>query len=167
MGARVLVGIISDTHGLVRDSALDAFARCSHILHAGDIGKAAVIARLNSVAPVVAIRGNVDQGSWAQPYPETRLLDYGGYRFFLIHDRNTLHLDLEAARVDIVVSGHSHQPRTERTGGCSLSTRGARDRGASSCQLVSLRLNCPPAEPENDWSSFRIRAMPKPSGAKG
>ena len=117
MGAKVLVGIISDTHGVVRDSALDAFARCSHILHAGDIGKAAVITRLNSVAPVVAIRGNVDQGSWAQPYPETRLLDYGGYRFFLIHDRNTLHLDLEAARVDIVVSGHSHQPRTERTGG--------------------------------------------------
>lgn len=110
------IGVVSDTHGLVRPEALDALAGVSLILHAGDVGKPEVLEQLATVAPVAAVRGNVDRGAWAESLPETDLVEHAGRSFYLIHDVHTLDLDPRAADIDVVVSGHSHQPgiREER-----------------------------------------------------
>jgi putative phosphoesterase len=116
-GRERIVGVISDTHGLVRPEALAALAGCEHILHAGDIGSPEVIRELETLAPVSAIRGNVDRGEWARAYPETDLVALAGVHAYLVHDLNSLDLDPRAAGVDVVVTGHSHRPRVERLGG--------------------------------------------------
>jgi hypothetical protein len=89
----------------------------AHIIHAGDIGSPDIIAGLERIAPVVAIRGNVDTGRWADPYPETLLITLGGCRIYMLHDIKTLQLDAVASGVDLIVCGHSHRPRIETVGG--------------------------------------------------
>lgn len=106
--------MISDTHGLVRPEALAYLDDCDLILHAGDIGKAEVVDALSTLAPVRAIRGNVDRGAWAEPFPETDSVEVDAVRLFVIHDLNALNLDPAAAGFHVVVSGHSHRPRCER-----------------------------------------------------
>jgi len=132
--ASVLLGVISDTHGLVRSEALDALRGCDAIVHAGDVGGPHVIASLEALAPVFAIRGNVDEPSylrkkrstrldpdWAAALPVTRDLVYRddalhdvgeGLRIHVLHDRNEL--AVAAERFALIVSGHSHQPRVHR-----------------------------------------------------
>jgi hypothetical protein len=112
-----VVGVISDTHGLLRSAALEYLDGCDLIVHAGDIGKAEVIDTLQALAPVRAIRGNVDRGVWAQHFPETDALEIEAVRLYLLHDLNTLDLDPVAAGFDVVVSGHSHRPRCEKRNG--------------------------------------------------
>jgi putative phosphoesterase len=107
------VGVVADTHGLVRPQVLKALSGCEHILHAGDIGSPDVIERLREVAPVTAIRGNVDRGVWADEFPHTDMMQLGRYWIYLLHDRNTIDLDPAAAGVNIVISGHSHKPGIE------------------------------------------------------
>lgn len=104
------IGLISDTHGLLRPAALDALAGSELILHAGDIGGAHVIATLREIGPVVAIRGNNDTGPWAQEFPATLTIEAGGRRLHVVHDVKELALDPRAAGVSIVVAGHSHKP---------------------------------------------------------
>ena len=111
------IGIISDTHGLLRPEAVERLAGVDHILHAGDIGDAAVIEGLRRIAAVTAIRGNVDRGPWAMAYPQTRHLALGGRSIYLLHDLKALDVDPGAAGIDIVVSGHSHQPKIATVGG--------------------------------------------------
>jgi putative phosphoesterase len=111
------IGIISDTHGLLRPEACARLAGVDHILHAGDIGREEVIAGLREIAPVTAIRGNVDTGAWAQRYPATARLALGGTSFYLLHNLQELDLDPAAAGIDVVVSGHSHRPKIETVGG--------------------------------------------------
>jgi putative phosphoesterase len=112
-----VIGLISDTHGLLRDSAVAALAGCDRILHAGDVGKPEILSRLNSIAPVVAVRGNIDRGDWALALPETAVLDAGPVRIYMLHDLHQLGIDPAAEGFSIVVSGHSHKPgRTERSG---------------------------------------------------
>lgn len=111
------IGVISDTHGLLRPEAVARLADVAHIVHAGDIGRPEVIADLERIAPVTAIRGNVDHGSWADDYPETRTVELFGRRLYLLHDRQQLRLDPAAEGIDIVISGHSHQPHIETLGG--------------------------------------------------
>lgn len=105
-----LVGIVSDTHGLVRPEALLALRGTDLIVHAGDIGGAHVLTAFEEVAPVVAVRGNVDQGAWAASLAETEVVDLGGILLYLLHDLSRIDLDPVAAGFHVIVSGHSHQP---------------------------------------------------------
>lgn len=109
-GDELRVGLISDTHGLLRPEALAALEDCDHIVHAGDIGDPAILERLAAIAPVSAVRGNNDKGPGWRHVPETDVLDAGGVLIYLIHDLAELDLDPAAAGFAVVVSGHSHQP---------------------------------------------------------
>lgn len=104
------VGVISDTHGLLRDEVRQIFAGCSLIIHAGDIGTLSVLRELEQLAPVVAVRGNVDRGDWAGSLMESELLEIDGNRVYVIHDLGSFPLTVPADTVDIVVYGHSHRP---------------------------------------------------------
>jgi putative phosphoesterase len=111
------VGLISDTHGLLREEALLALRGSELIVHAGDVGNPEILQKLHELAPVVAVRGNVDNGAWTLNLPETAVTAASGASIYVLHDVNTLDLDPRAAGFQIVVSGHSHQPgRTERKG---------------------------------------------------
>src|ERR1700758_578223 len=103
----ILIGVISDTHGLLRPEAIEALRGSEHILHAGDVGDIAIIDRLRRIAPVTAIRGNVDVGGACSLLPDTELTELGGRSIYMLHDRQTLDLDPVAAGIAVVVSGHS------------------------------------------------------------
>ena len=111
------IGIISDTHGLLRPEAVERLAGVDHIIHAGDIGRADVISDLRKIAPVTAVRGNIDRDEWAAGYPQTELVKLAGRFFYVLHNLAELDLDPVAAGIDVVVSGHSHQPRIETVDG--------------------------------------------------
>jgi putative phosphoesterase len=111
------IGVISDTHGLLRPQAEQRLAGVAHVIHAGDIGRPDVIARLRRIAPVTAIRGNVDTGDWAEHYPDTELVRLGERSIYVLHDLKELQLDPVSRGVDVVVSGHSHRPRIETIDG--------------------------------------------------
>jgi putative phosphoesterase len=111
------VGIISDTHGLLRPEAIRRLAGVDHIIHAGDIGGPEVISGLRSIAPVTAIRGNIDKGAWAAGYPDTARVRLGRRSILVLHNLDELDLDPAAAGIDMVVSGHSHRPKIETVGG--------------------------------------------------
>jgi putative phosphoesterase len=102
------IGLISDTHGLLRPEARRALAGCDRILHAGDIGNADVLKALEDVAPVTAVRGNNDRGAWAEAIPDVQCLRIDGATIHVLHDLAQLEADLATIRV--VVSGHSHRP---------------------------------------------------------
>ena len=104
------LGIISDTHGLMRPEAVNALAGVTLIIHAGDIGTPEVLDALRAIAPVVAIRGNNDKGNWAQALSETEVVEVGGVALYVLHDVNALDLDPVAAGFHAVISGHSHRP---------------------------------------------------------
>jgi uncharacterized protein len=110
---KMRIGVISDTHGLLRPEAEQQLAGVAHIIHAGDIGKPDVIARLCGIAPVTAIRGNVDTGPWAEAYPETVTVTLGGRKIHVLHDLQQLQLDPASVGIDVVISGHSHRPVIE------------------------------------------------------
>ena len=107
------VGLISDTHGLLRPEARAVLADSDIIIHAGDIGDASILTQLAPLAPVTAVRGNNDHGAWAASLQDTEQIDVGTVRIFVIHDRNALAVDPAAAGIDVVVSGHSHRPTSE------------------------------------------------------
>lgn len=112
-----IIGLISDTHGLLRDEARRALEGSDLIIHAGDVGKPEILDALKTLAPVVAVRGNVDSGPWASALPLTAVVEVGPAHIYVLHDIQELDLDPVAAGFHIVVSGHSHQPgRTEREG---------------------------------------------------
>ena len=111
------VGVISDTHGLLRPEALRALRGASVIVHAGDIGGPEILDELNAIAPVTAVRGNNDREAWARRLPETAVLEVGGARLYVIHDLEALAVDPQAEGFAAVISGHSHQPRSVRRGG--------------------------------------------------
>jgi putative phosphoesterase len=113
----VLVGIISDTNGLVRPEALETFRGAKLILHAGDVGTPGVVQALESVAPVIAVRGNVDRGEWAETLPESRVVAIGSARVFLVHDASHLAGEPSNFGFHAVVSGHSHRPSLRWSGG--------------------------------------------------
>jgi len=113
----MIVGIISDTHGLLRPEAVQLLRGSEHIIHAGDIGSAEIIPELEKIAPVTAIRGNVDTQAWARRLPETEVVELGGLHIYVIHDANALDLNPKAAGFAAVISGHSHQPKQETKDG--------------------------------------------------
>jgi len=111
------LGIISDTHGLLRPEAAAFLQGCDRILHGGDIGNPEVLRRLSAIAPVTAVRGNNDKGAWAEAIPETEFFAFSGIYVYAIHDLSLLDLDLSAAGIQVVVSGHSHKYRIEQRDG--------------------------------------------------
>ncbi len=110
------IGLISDTHGLLRPEAVALLRGCDHIVHGGDIGHEGILRQLSGLAPVTAVRGNNDQGPWAERLPETQLLNFEGVDIYVVHDLSQLDIDPEAAGIDVVVSGHSHKPRVDQRG---------------------------------------------------
>jgi putative phosphoesterase len=106
----VRIGLISDTHGLLRPEAVQALRGVTQILHAGDIGGPHILEQLAEIAPVIAVRGNNDQAEWADEIPTEAMVDTGGARLYVLHDLKELALDLKAAAVQVVISGHSHRP---------------------------------------------------------
>ncbi len=111
------IGLISDTHGLLRKEAQETLRGSELIIHAGDVGKREILEELRKIAPVVAVRGNVDKEPWAKVLPETAVAEAGSVLIYVLHDANALDLNPAAAGFHIVVSGHSHKPgKTERDG---------------------------------------------------
>jgi len=106
----MIVGVISDTHGLVRPEALDALRGVDLIVHAGDVGAPEILERLAAVAPTTTVRGNVDTQAWARTLPLTEVVHAGERCLYVLHDLSALDLDPKAAGFDVVISGHSHKP---------------------------------------------------------
>lgn len=112
-----MVGLISDTHGLLRDEAVDALEGCELIIHAGDVGESAILDALREVAPVVVVRGNIDSGAWGKTLPSTAVAEIDGKMIYVLHNIRELDLDPALAGFHVVVSGHSHKPaRLEKAG---------------------------------------------------
>ncbi len=115
--AGLIVGVISDTHGLLRPEAVEALAGVDHILHAGDVGDARILDTLRGIAPLTAIRGNVDVSGVCGALPATDAVELGGRLFYLVHSVHDLDINPQVAGVAVVVSGHSHRPEVpERDG---------------------------------------------------
>ena len=111
------IGIISDTHGLLRPEAARRLAGVDHIVHGGDIGRPDIIDALRRIAPVTAIRGNVDTGDWAVAYADIELIRLAGRPIYVLHDLKTLRIDPVERGIDVVISGHSHVPKVETADG--------------------------------------------------
>jgi len=111
------LGVISDTHGLLRPEAVDVLRGSDLIVHAGDVGSSDVLRALEELAPVIAVRGNNDHGPWAEELPLTHSFELGRASIYVIHDVNELHIDPRAGGHSVVISGHSHRPRSETRDG--------------------------------------------------
>jgi putative phosphoesterase len=111
------VGILSDTHGLLRPEAVRLLTGADHIIHGGDIGRPDVIAKLRGIAPVTAIQGNVDKDDWADDYADTELVRLAARSIFVVHDLKALRIDPVASRIDVIVSGHTHVPEIDTVDG--------------------------------------------------
>ena len=119
------IGILSDTHGLLRPQVIEALSGCDQILHAGDIGDAAVLERLARIAPVAAVRGNMDYGTWSNGLPVTEMVVVEGVFFYVLHDLQRLDLDPPAAGIHVVVSGHTHRSEIIRKNGVTYLNPGS------------------------------------------
>ncbi len=113
----MIIGVISDTHGLLRPEALAALKGSDYIIHAGDIGEPQILDKLAAIAPLTAVRGNVDHGEWAQKIPATNVLEIGEISIYVLHNLQELDLKPEAAKFAAVVCGHSHVPKQELKNG--------------------------------------------------
>jgi putative phosphoesterase len=111
------IGVISDTHGLLRPQAVAALRGCSPIIHAGDIGRPEILDELRHLAPVFAVRGNVDKGPWAMQLPETEIVTVEDFWLYVLHDLNALDLEPATAGFHALITGHSHQPKIETKDG--------------------------------------------------
>ncbi len=111
------IGVISDTHGLLRPEAIAAFEGADYIIHAGDIGNPAILTRLAAIAPLTTVRGNVDRESWTRKIPASNILEVGNISIYVLHNLNELDLKPEAAGFAAVVSGHTHQPKQDLRNG--------------------------------------------------
>ncbi len=112
-----MIGLISDTHGLVRPEVLPVFAGAALIIHAGDIGTSEVLKELKSIAPVIAVRGNNDKDAWASAIPETKVIQVGKVSIYVLHDLKEIDVSPGAAGYQVVVSGHSHRPLIDKREG--------------------------------------------------
>jgi putative phosphoesterase len=113
----MLIGVISDTHGLLRPESVEALRGSDYIIHAGDVGDPSILERLGEIAPVTAVRGNVDREKWAQKIPQTAVLEVGGVSIYVLHNLDELDLKPQAAGFAAVIYGHSHMPKLEEKAG--------------------------------------------------
>ncbi len=144
------IGLISDTHGLLRPQALEALRGSHLILHAGDVGKPEILTTLRELAPVIAVRGNVDTSDWASTLSETAVAEAGDLCLYVLHDVHALDLNPAAAGFHVVVSGHSHQPgKFERDGVLYINPGSAGPRRFQlPVSVARLNLACLPFEVE-------------------
>src|SRR5260370_14366793 len=142
------IGLISDTQGLLRKEAVEALRGSELIIHAGDVGKPEILEELRKIAPVVAVRGNVDTERWAKALPETAVAEAGATLIYVLHDVNALDLNPAASGFHVVVSGHSHKPgKTERDGVLYINPGSAGPRRFQlSVTVARLRLGRTPYE---------------------
>ena len=136
-----MIGLISDTHGLLRPEAVAALQGASQIIHAGDAGAPEVLDALRAIAPVSVVRGNVDRGDWAQALPATLIVEADGVLLYCLHDLGDLDLDPASAGFAAVISGHSHQPRIERRGGVLYINPGSAGPRRFSLPITLVRLH--------------------------
>lgn len=145
-----LIGIVSDTHGLLRPELLSALAGVSHILHAGDVGNPDILATLSTIAPVTAIRGNIDTHGPCADLPATELLDLAGCLIYMVHSLEDLDLKPQAAGIGVVLSGHSHRPSIEHRDGVLYINPGSagprRFNLPITCALLRITAGRPSAE---------------------
>ena len=113
----ILIGVISDTHGLLRSEAIESLRGSDHIIHGGDIGGQEILQQLSAIAPVTAVRGNIDKSAWSRKLPETEVLVLGGISIYVLHDLARLDLKPDSAGFSVIVSGHSHTPKQETRDG--------------------------------------------------
>jgi putative phosphoesterase len=136
------IGIISDTHGLLRPEAERCLMGVDHIIHAGDIGRPDIVDALRRIAPVTAIRGNVDSGEWARECPDTKLVRLAGKSIYVLHDLKTLQAD---PGVDVIISGHSHVPKIDTVGGVLYLNPGSAGRRRFKLPITLATLEVTPA----------------------
>jgi hypothetical protein len=134
------VGLISDTHGLLRPEALDFLAGSDHIVHGGDIGSPEILERLAAIAPLTVVRGNNDTAPWARSIPATARVDFGAVALYAIHDLKLLGIDPRAAGVRVVVSGHSHRPACVERDGVLYVNPGSAGRRRFSLPIAAAEL---------------------------
>ena len=155
------IGVISDTHGLLRWEAEAALAKVDHIIHAGDIGTPEIIERLQRIAPVTVVRGNNDKGPWAEPLPATAIVEICGRRLYILHDIAKLDIDPVADQFAAVIAGHSHKPGVAEKGGVLFVNPGSAgprrfslpiavaklfiDKGAVRAEICNLQIKAPAA----------------------
>ncbi|WP_440967908.1 metallophosphoesterase family protein [Massilia sp. GER05] len=134
------VGLISDTHGLLRPEALEFLAGSDHIVHGGDIGNPEILVRLAAIAPLTVVRGNNDTAPWARAIPATARVDFGTVALYAIHDLKALAIDPRAAGVRVVVSGHSHKPACSERDGVLYVNPGSAGRRRFSLPIAAAEL---------------------------
>ncbi len=139
--SRLCIGLISDTHGLLRPEALQAMRGSDYIVHAGDIGDPAIIEQLQQIAPVTAVRGNNDKGPGYARISETEVLQAGAILIYVIHDLGELDLDPAAAEFQVVVSGHSHRPSIQHRDGVLYVNPGSAGPRRFSLPIAAARLH--------------------------
>ena len=154
------IGVISDTHGLVRPEALRALAGTELIVHAGDVGAPEVLDALRAVAPVVAVRGNNDRDAWAASIPEIVRTEVVGCRLYVIHDLKMLAGDPADLGVDVIISGHSHRPSVERRPEVLLLNPGSAGPRRFSLPIAVARLTLGPAGPRAEIVELAVAASP-------
>jgi putative phosphoesterase len=159
-GDHAVVGVISDTHGLLRPEALAALAGVDLIVHAGDIGSPAILAELGAIAPVIAVRGNNDGAAWAASIPEIATTEIAGSRLYVIHDFKMLAGDPAALGVDVIISGHSHRPSVQQRSGVVLLNPGSAGPRRFRLPIAVARLSLGPAGPRVEIVELDVPAGP-------
>ena len=132
--AAMNIGVISDTHGLLRPEALRALRGSDHIIHAGDIGDPEILKKLEAIAPVTAVRGNIDRAEWTRKLPPTNVLELGGVSIYVLHNLEELDLKPEAAGFAAVIYGHSHLSKQESAMAFCISIPAAPGPAGSVCR---------------------------------
>lgn len=159
-----VVGVISDTHGLVRPQALAALHGVDHIIHAGDIGDAAVLDALRQIAPLTAIRGNNDRGPWARGLPDTTAVELAGAWLYVLHDVHDLDLDPRAAGFAAVIAGHSHKPAVEERQGVLFVNPGSAGPRRFSLPVAVARLRVRPGRVQAEIVTLAVSSVPSRAG---
>ena len=146
----VIVGVISDTHGLLRPEALEALAGSALVVHAGDVGDPSILDRLREIAPVVAVRGNVDTAPWARSLPEIEVAEAAGRLLYVLHQLDRLDVDPAAGGFSAVIYGHSHKASAEMRNGVLYLNPGSAGPRRFGLPVTVARLRVTPAalEPE-------------------
>jgi uncharacterized protein len=159
-----VVGVISDTHGLLRPEALTALRESQHIIHAGDVGRPEILEQLSAIAPVTAVRGNIDKDAWARKLPETEVLEIAGVAIYILHDLAKLDLRPKAAGFAAVISGHSHVPKQETRDGILYFNPGSAGPGRFKLTVTVGRLVIASGNVHGEIERIgRLRSIPGPN----
>jgi putative phosphoesterase len=152
------IGVISDTHGLLRPEAVDALQGSDLIVHAGDVGDPAILDRLRQIAPTTAVRGNIDTAPWARQLPLTEVVEAGGQQLYVLHQLALLDLDPRAAGFGVVVSGHTHRPDAEERNGVLYLNPGSAGPRRFSLPITLARLDVTATGVSHEIVELRVKS---------